>query len=347
VARALAERGATESGGRVSPTCLVVHPGSLGDVLLAVPALAHLRALGFRTTLAVPGRLAGLFQDSSLVDAAVDVEGGLALHGLFEEPPGASALRALAGYDAIVCWFGAGDPAFRASLAALDRPVVVARAAPSPGSGRHASRHLVETLAPLGPLPTAVPWTRLRVVESDRARARAWLAARGLRPADAVVLQPGAGSSAKAWPGFAALARRLRDRGLPVIALAGPADGPVVDSLLRSGAVAEDALARDWSLSEIAALLSLVRATVGNDSGPSHLAAAVGCPTVAVFGPTDPVVWAPVGTHVRVVAGRPGTAPWAGVDVGRVEAALQHLLDGPGAPAPPEPVRVVTGRACP
>jgi heptosyltransferase-3 len=347
VARALAGTGATESGGRVIPTCLVVHPGALGDVLLAVPALAHLRTLGFRTTLAVPGRLVRLFQDSSLVDAALDLEGGLALHGLFEEPPGASALQALAGYDAIVSWFGAGDPAFRASLAVLGRRVVVARAAPSPGSGRHASRHLVETLAPLGPVPTAVSWTRLRVVESDRARARAWLAARELRPADAVVFQPGAGSLAKVWPGFAALARRLGDRGLPVIALAGPADGPVVDSLLGSGAVAENAWARDWSLREIAALLSLVRATVGNDSGPSHLAAAVGCPTVAVFGPTDPAVWAPVGPHVRVVAGRPSTAPWAGVDVGRVEAALQHLLDGPGAPAPPEPVRVVTGRACP
>ena len=153
--------------------------------------------------------------------------------------------------------------------------------------------------------------------------------------------RPRRGRASRPW------ARRLRDRGLPVIALAGPADGPVVDSLLVSGAVAENALARDWSLREIAALLSLVRATVGNDSGPSHLAAAVGCPTVAVFGPTDPAVWAPVGPHVRVVAGRPGTAPWAGVDVGRVEAALQHLLDGPGAPAPPEPVRVVTGRACP
>ena len=103
------------------------------------------------------------------------------------------------------------------------------------------------------------------------------------------------------WPGFAALARRLRAAGLPLVALAGPADGPAVEALLEAGALEEEALARDWPLPEIAALLSLARAVVGNDSGPTHLAAAVGCPTVALFGPTDPAVWAPLGAHVRVV----------------------------------------------
>ncbi len=152
MARAHAGTGASASGGRVSPTCLVVHPGALGDVLLAGPALAHLRSLGYRTTLATTGRLVALFEGSGLVDATVDLE-GLALHGLFEEPPSAGALRALAGYDAVVSWFGAGDPTFRASLAALGCPVVVARAAPAPAIRRHVSCHLVETLAPLGSVP--------------------------------------------------------------------------------------------------------------------------------------------------------------------------------------------------
>jgi Glycosyltransferase family 9 (heptosyltransferase) len=328
----------------VTPHCLVVHPGALGDVLLAGPALEHLRALGFRTTLAVTSSLVALFAGSGLVEDARDLE-SLALHRLFVEPPDPGALDAVASFDAFVCWLGAGDAAFRANLAQLGRPAVVARAAPPPGSGRHASRHLVETLAPLGPLPTGLPAARLGVAEAGLAMAGAWLAARGIGPAEAVILQPGAGSTVKVWPGFAALTRRLRDTDLPLVALAGPADGSVVASLVTTGGLAEERLARDWPLPEVAALLSLARGTVGNDSGPTHLAAAVGCPTVAIFGPTDPVVWAPVGSHVRVVTGRLGGVPWADAD--RVEAALRALLAESGAEAAAETSRSVVGQAWP
>ncbi|HNT87980.1 MAG TPA: glycosyltransferase family 9 protein, partial [Candidatus Hydrogenedentes bacterium] len=55
----------------------------------------------------------------------------------------------------------------------------------------------------------------------------------------------------------------------------------------------------------IAGILAGARLYIGNDSGITHLAAAVGCPTVAVFGPTDPTVWAPRGARVHVVAGDP------------------------------------------
>ena len=242
----------------------------------------------------------GLFAGSGLVDAAQDLE-GLALHRLFVDSPEPEALRTVSGYDAVVSWLGAGDPAFRASLARLGCPIVVARAAPAAGAGRHVSRHLLETLAPLGPAAGRVPSARLGVSDADRARRpEAWLGAGGLGPAEAVVLQPGAGSATKAWPGFATLARRLRDAGMPVVALAGPGRRPAVEALSGPGRWTEDALARDWPLPRVAALLSVARAAVGNDSGPTHLAAAVGCPTVALFGPTDPAVWAPLGRHVRV-----------------------------------------------
>ncbi len=194
-----------------------------------------------------------------------------------------------------------------------------------------------------GPLPAGLPHARLRATEADLAVAREWLAARGIGSAEAVVLQPGAGSAAKVWPGFAALARRLRAGGVPLVALAGPADGPAVEALLEDGALQEETLARDWPLPEIAALLSLARAVVGNDSGPTHLAAAVGCPTVALFGPTDPAVWAPAGAHVRVVARPAGGAPWA--DVERVVAALGPVLAAPVVAAVGDPVRAGGGPA--
>ncbi len=328
------------------PRCLVIHPGALGDVLLAGPALAHLRQLGYGTTLGVMPRLVGLFAGSGLVDAAQDLD-SLALHRLFVDSPEPAALRPVAGYDAIVSWLGAGDPAFGASLARLGCPMVVARAAPPAGARRHVSQHLLETLAPLGPVPPEMPRARLDVSDVDRRAAETWLGARGLRPGEAVVLQPGAGSAAKAWPGFGSLARRLRDTGMAVAALAGPADGVAVERLIGTGALAEDALARDWPLSRVAALLSVARAAVGNDSGPTHLAAAVGCPTVALFGPTDPAVWAPLGQHVRVLSGGSSDAPWTGVTVDRVEAALRALLADRGIAPRCEPTRAAVESAWP
>ena len=147
------------------PRCLVVHPGALGDVLLAGPALAHLRALGFRTTLAVTSRLVTLFAGSRLVDDPCDLE-TLALHRLFVEPMPPGALAPVDAFDALVSWFGAGEPAFRANLARLGRPVVIARARPPAGAGRHVSRYLVDTLAPLGPPPPEVPFARFHAIRS-------------------------------------------------------------------------------------------------------------------------------------------------------------------------------------
>jgi len=318
----------------VSRRCLVVHPGALGDVLLAGAALAHLRALGYRPTLAVTSRLVPLFEASGPVDAAVDLE-GLALHRLFMESPDRRALRDLESFDAVVYWMGAGDVTFRSNLAGTGRPTVVARAAPPAGAGVHVSRHLVASLTPLGPLPKDVAPAPFRVAGTARAKAGEWLSVRGIGSGDAIVLQPGAGSPVKVWPGFAALARRLRETGRPLVTLAGPADHAVVRSLLDAGVVRDDSVARDWTLPEIAALLGHARAAVGNDSGPTHLAAAVGCPTVAIFGPTDPAVWAPVGAHVAAIDGHADGAAWPGLE--RVEAALGALLARSAGDARREP----------
>ena len=306
VARYLAPRwrrarrgGRPPPGGRVTRRCLVVHPGALGDVLLAGPALVHLRLLGFHTTLAVASRLAALLRGSGLVDDARDLE-SLGLHRLFVEGVDPGALESIRSFDVVVCWLGAGDPTFRANLARLGRPAVIARAAPPPDAGRHASRHLVDTLAPLGLAPSGLPPVRLDVTSAGRATAGAWLAARGIGLGEAVVLQPGAGSAVKAWPGFAALARRLRGADLPVVVLAGPADGAVVETLLESGAVAEESLARDWPLPEIAALLSLARGAVGNDSARPISRR-----------PSDVRPWRSSGRPIRWSGRRSGpTCPW-------------------------------------
>ncbi|MBU4200122.1 MAG: hypothetical protein KKG09_06695 [Verrucomicrobia bacterium] len=74
-----------------------------------------------------------------------------------------------------------------------------------------------------------------------------------------------------------------------------------------SGLTGNTPILKDCSLLEVASVLSQCRGYAGNDSGISHLAAAVGIPTVALFGPTDPEVWGPRGTKVSILRGRPPT----------------------------------------
>jgi ADP-heptose:LPS heptosyltransferase len=119
------------------------------------------------------------------------------------------------------------------------------------------------------------------------------------------------------------LVRRLRSAGLPVVVTTGPADADV-RAWLGEIDGAGLAVAPDLSPRQLAALYAVARAFVGNDSGPTHVAAAVGCPTVALFGPTNPAQWRPLGHGVTVLAGAgPGTPdPWAGLTTERVLAAL-------------------------
>jgi len=310
--------------GRALRRALVIHPGALGDVLLALPALAHLRALagGVERTLAVAPGPAALLDGSGHAERTLDLD-RLGLHGLFMTDADPAVVHRLALYDAIVSWLGAGDATYAGHIMRLGRPVVIARATPPPDDRRHASRYLLDTLAPLGPVPAALPPVRLAVADDERAWALGWLAARGLGREDAVVLHPGAGSPAKVWPRHGALARRLADQGRPVVVVTGPADAAAARWVGQAPGRGVHH-APGLPLRRLAGLLAVAGAFIGNDSGPTHLAAGVGCPTLALFGPSDPARWAPIGAHVRVLAGAgPGAAdPWAGLDVERVAAAL-------------------------
>jgi heptosyltransferase-3 len=105
-----------------------------------------------------------------------------------------------------------------------------------------------------------------------------------------VAIHPFAGSPKKRWPleRFQELAEWLARR-MPVEWCAGPEDE-------LPGARRFD------DLYELACWLATARIFIGNDSGPAHLAAAVGTPVVALFGPSNPAIWAPRGPHVAVAA---------------------------------------------
>ena len=143
-------------------------------------------------------------------------------------------------------------------------------------------------------LPAEWPLPELKVPPDDVAR---WRARRGLsadgRPI--VTLSPGAVGEGKAWPPghYAALARALTDDGATVWALGGPNETPLAQQIVDAGgAKARDLTGND--LRDAILALAAADAAVTNDSGLMHVSAAIGTPTVAIFGPTSPWHWKPL-----------------------------------------------------
>lgn len=141
-------------------------------------------------------------------------------------------------------------------------------------------------------LPSEWPKPELKVPAAEIA---AWRDKHGLSASagPAVALAPGAVGPAKRWPAaaYAALARRLLADGFTVWVLGGPGEKAL------AGEIVGDTAARDLTGTDLReAILGLAAASVAvsNDSGLVHVAAAIGTPTIGIFGPTSPWHWAPL-----------------------------------------------------
>ena len=169
----------------------------------------------------------------------------------------------------------------------------------------HAYWHLAsEFLRAPAPYPAV---TELQPSEEQADRANELLAEHGLADRPFVVLCPFSGADdregRKLWPGFVALGRHLEARGVATVVCPGPGEEG------RAGATLPAALQLSGvDLGVYAALLARSSAVVANDTGPGHLAAAVGARLVAVFGPHSVSRWAPLGTRVALLQ-EPGGWP--------------------------------------
>ena len=146
-------------------------------------------------------------------------------------------------------------------------------------------------------------------------------------PAGAVYLHPGAGKVKNRWPAarFAEVARTLLARGREVSWIEGPQDEGCVDAASRALGRSLPVV-RGEPIPMLAARFARAALYVGNDTGPLHLAAATGCPTVGIYGWSDPASWAPVGRCVRSV--RAADASLESIPPAQVlEAALPLLQE--------------------
>ena len=336
------------------PRLLVVRYSALGDVVLATSVLAPLRA-------AFPGASIEWVTASHYAPLLEGLPELAAVHALESGDWGkVRALRArLAGrFDVAIDLQNKVKSALLCAAAAprrvtfrrrSPRQTLLALAGRDPPLTRaHATRLYAEALAPLG--VTGPGPLRLHLSAPARERAAQALAGSiGRR----VAVAPGARWATKRWPPerFAAVADALAAEGASVVLVGGPADrSALADVRARLRApVAADLSSLD--LEALAAALESVDLLVSGDSGPVHLAAAVGTPVLALFGPTSAVRWAPappgraltLGLSCSPCSNHGGDACPLGhhrclEDLGAdqvVEEARALLLRAPGAPPPP------------
>ena len=294
---------------------VVLRPGALGDAVLTLPVLESLADAQTGADVVVIGspvfRLAAACGLAAEWLAFDDVR----LLGLFA-PGGSSPV--VAGADVCIV-YGRDDPFLKANLerSGVGRVVVWPAA---PAEGTHIVDHLLGGLEAAGWCATTHT-PRLAPLCAWLDAADAFLDERGLAPGF-VAMHAGSGGRAKRWPAeqFAQVAERLGEQ---VLWLAGPAEDE--DKAIRKAGKAVGTIAHNVPLPTLAGLLARSGLYVGNDSGVSHLAAAVGAPTIAVFGATDPAVWAPRGSRVAVV-GSPEHGGLGAVTVDDVLDATGRLM---------------------
>jgi heptosyltransferase III len=245
---------------------LIVRPGGIGDCILALPAIERLRA--DYTEVWVPSTVSSLIRH---VEVRSIASTGIDLLGLPGVEPPAALIAKLRSFDSIVSWYGANRPDFREQVAALKLPFRFLDALPESGSQMHAADFFLQQVGGEG---VAVPRIECH---------------RGTRD-DFAVIHPFSGSARKNWPleRFREVAARLE---MPVRWCAGPEE-TIADAV------------RFENLYDLACWLASAHVYIGNDSGITHLAAAVGTPVVAIFGPTDPDMWAPRGERAQIVRGK-------------------------------------------
>lgn len=257
---------------------LLIRPGAIGDCILSFPALMHLRAE--YTEVWISSAVVPLVQFANSVRSIAST--GLDLVGVGDLDMPSGLRETLSGFDSIVSWYGTNRPPLREALSSLGTPCEFHAALPPAGFGGYATDFFARQV---GAPPGLVPRIKIQPAASR----------------ETVVIHPFSGSGRKNWPlaSYRELANRL----------------PLRPEWTCGHEEQLPDAARFENLADLAAWLAGARLYIGNDSGITHLAAAAGVPTIAIFGPTSPDTWAPRGENVTVLHSNP-------LDALRVEAVL-------------------------
>jgi len=292
---------------------LILHSGGIGDLFLALPALRIFRRAFRRATLELmgrPERLALVAFDLQAQSIHSIDQAGMAY---FYANGGTLPPRLSAFFSSFITVLVFGKDrgnilAKNMGRAGVER-VIPIPSFPPKESAIHVSDYLIEALRAAGIAGQSLS-SPLRLPQKALAFARRFWAGFGLQEGQRILaIHPGSGSPAKNWDPkkFARVADWSSER-CKILLISGPAqDG--VEEVSGSMKKARPLVADNLPLIQLAAVLKASTAYLGNDSGITHLAASLGLPTVAIFGPTNPAIWGPRGPRVHIICAKNPCAP--------------------------------------
>ncbi len=304
-----------------------MQPGAIGDCILTLP-LAEV----MKESLGLGGidifghtEYTGILPGRTCVERVRSID-SMDLHRLFTKTKEFDVtdkdplIYAFADYDWIVTFMGEPDSDFEQNLIftahCSHSAEIITLSLKPPGkfSGHSANFYIQQFIneceMPLEPRQFSGSEQLIKATEADRKRGRELLSEKDVDSScKLVVLCPGSGGKEKCWhlDNFLAIAKELIFKGTEVIFLLGPAEVERFRDKVISKINNVAPLLTDLSLTEVLGLFSCSDGFVGNDSGITHLAAGLGVKTLAVFGPTVPGVYKPIGPAVKIFKGNAAT----------------------------------------
>jgi heptosyltransferase-2 len=271
---------------------LVIRGGALGDFMVTLPTLGLLRERWPHAHIELLGRLnfAPLAVNRHYLNSARSSDARELARFFIPDAELDPAWREYFGsFDLIVSYLFDPDGLFKTNLQRCSSALIL-NGNPKITTGP-AAAHLAQALEALH-LTTRDWRSRIHLKLEDNLAISHF----AFHISNYCTLHPGSGSPSKNWPldRWRSLAALLSQ---PVAVILGEAE----DSTFESGWSDNVTLLRSRPLLELAALLQNSTLHLGHDTGITHLAAAVGTPTLALFGPTNDTIWAPPGHHVRVI----------------------------------------------
>lgn len=311
----------------MSEKILVIHQGALGDVILSFPALLALKEeRGACLAILCKDQVGKVACDLEVVTGHFPVESAR-FCGLFAKDMPHDMQAFIDHYDTTVVIGFSDDMSHRIRQHHRGRTY---RITPRPPSGEevHVARHITRQLEIKGLLRNSGDWGvrhgERGIWESKMEGGKSKIGARvsslrhrriednlSLQERDPILIHPGAGSRRKRWTvdNFIAVAGGIRDmNGERVVFLLGPAESDLLP-VIKKRVEGKFQIHQLRDLSEVMTFMKAATCFIGNDSGLAHLAAMMGVPTVAIFGPSSPKRWRPLGKTVKVLRGAPDCAP--------------------------------------
>ena len=295
---------------------LVKEVNWLGDAVMSLPALRAIRRTWPNSHLAVlvKRKLAGFFDGARWIDEVIPYTVADGMRGFADTARIVLRIRR-ERFDLAILFPNSFSSALWVALAAVPAragyiryrrgPLLTHKAFPPPeAAGAHQSRYWLAMIRSTLGIDDDARESEIDVHEPHREKMRQWLAARRLRSGCPIIaVAPCAAfGPAKEWPAtrYSALIDMISQRGAECVLVGAPGERAKCDELAHAGGPAIVA-AGETGIGELIALLSLCDGFVGNDSGCAHVAAALGVPTVAIFGSTDPGRTAPIGSKTAII----------------------------------------------